>query len=677
MTPRSAGWRGPILRDFSKASAEAGRLTVVSDPDGLLMEPGVVEYLAEEGFQLLALDDAVAFRFAFESQFRQQWDRGETGHLVVVVRGDRNALNRVPHDILNEARAAGRVFSFGLVDIFPGLEPNAVGEIDRQYFDVLFEAVEKAGHGSLGSNATRDFILRNVFEVAPELIRKPADLLRVLLRRHYRMEEVPEDLDRRMIEVLSQDPDWAAWPLERIVPRRDAFLNFLAERWPHFLMAQGLPVVPGREPVNPGLPGPVLLPFEHDDVRVYLHRYFAEGLLEPTPAVRLVEGEPWFAIGIAGTAAASPASRYSDLLEKLSETVPSSENATPLEWQEYSLRWGTWVRLRWKVFPPGSSREEHDRADELASRVQAAFSTWLVRRYGSLPTLPYLPRPVLGHHVPHYLAHHLGEPGSERIALLVIDGMAIDQWRILEESLDGFHTEEFAIFSWIPTLTQIGRQAIFSGRIPLEFATSIEGTHREAQHWSNFWQDHNLRESQVRYVKPQGRNQSFAPLSEMILDAASIASVKVLGAVISLIDQNMHQVGLGTPGLHALVEAWSRAGELSRLVGELVKRGYTVFITADHGNVFGRGFGKPNVGETAQQRGERAHIFRNRSFRDQTAARFPQAVEWPQVGLPKDYFALLAPFGSCFLPEGKESVSHGGISLEEVVVPFVRISEAP
>jgi hypothetical protein len=72
--------------------------------------------------------------------------------------------------------------------------------------------------------------------------------------------------------------------------------------------------------------------------------------------------------------------------------------------------------------------------------------------------------------VPHYLAHHLGQPGTERVALLVIDGMAIDQWRILRDTLDGFHVDEHAIFSWIPTLTQIGRQAIFSGRVPLEFA---------------------------------------------------------------------------------------------------------------------------------------------------------------------------------------------------------------
>jgi hypothetical protein len=164
----------------------------------------------------------------------------------------------------------------------------------------------------------------------------------------------------------------------------------------------------------------------------------------------------------------------------------------------------------------GTASSEAD-AVAFVERVQAAFSTWLLRRFGPMSTLPYLPRPVLGHHVPHYLAHHLGQPGTERVALLVIDGMAIDQWRILRDTLDGFHVDEHAIFSWIPTLTQIGRQAIFSGRIPLEFATSIEGTHREPQHWSNFWQDRGLPERAIRYLKPQGKKESFEPLAADIL----------------------------------------------------------------------------------------------------------------------------------------------------------------
>lgn len=675
MTQRGDGWRGPILQHFSEASAKAGRLTVVSDPDELLTEPGVVERLAARGFELITFGDPVAFRYAYESRFRQYWDRGEATHLVVVIRTDHGDLKHIPHDLLEEARESGRVLSFGLVHLFPSLAPNVVAELTPQHFDALAQALEHATPGNLGTNASRDFVLRHVFEIAPELIKQPADLLRVLLRRHYRSQVFPESLDARFIEILVQSAMWRSWPLERIVPDRAAFLSFLGERWPHFLLAKGLEAVPGREPARPNIPGPMDLPFDHDDVRVYMDNLFVEGLLEPTAAVHSIEDDRWFAVGVVGSPASSSEGRFFHLLDELSRTIPNTEDATHQEWQEFSLRWATWVQLRWQTFQDRDSQSEVD-AVSFVERVQMGFTTWILRRFGPMSTLPYLPRPVLGHHVPHYLAHQLGQADTERVALLVIDGMAIDQWHILRDSFDGHHIDEHAIFSWIPTLTQVSRQAIFSGRIPLEFATSIEGTHRESLHWSNFWLDRGLPERAIRYVMPQGKKESFEQLSAEILGAADDGDVRVIGGVIGLIDQSMHQVSLGTPGLHGLVEVWCRTKQLAGLVDALLQRDFAVFITADHGNAFGRGIGKPDVGVTAQQRGERAHIFRNKDFRDSTAPLFPNAIEWPPIGLPQDYFPLLAPYGTCFMPEGKEAVSHGGVALEEVMVPFVRITEA-
>lgn len=668
------GWRAPILEHFSEASAAAGRLTVVGDPDELLTEPGVVERLAERGFELITFGDPVAFRYAYESRFRQHWDRGEPTHLVVVIRTERDDLQSIPHDLLEEARASGRVLSFSLVELFPTLAPNVIAEVDQVHFDTLALAVSKAAPGNLGANATRDFVLRHVFGIAPELITKPSDLLGALLRRHYKSQVFPASIDARFIEVLMQNKAWLSWPLERIVAGKESFFTFLEERWPHFLISEGHDVVFGREPHMPTISGPLELPFDHDDIRVYMDNLFAEGVLQPTASVRSNDDEHWSEVGIAGSPASSAEARFLHLLGELRETIPSAGEASFLEWQDFALRWGTWVRLRWQTMQKRDEQSERG-AVAFAARVQEAFSSWLFRRYGPMASLPYLPRPVLGHHVPHFLAHQLRQPGPKRVALLVIDGMAIDQWRILKDTFDGFKVEEQAIFSWIPTLTQIGRQAIFSGRVPREFATSIEGTHREPHLWSNFWQDEGLSPKAVRYVKPQGKKESFESLSKEILSAADDRAVSVIGAVIGLIDQNMHQIALGTAGLHGLVQVWADTKQLPQLVGSLLERDVAVFITADHGNVFGRGFGKPDVGVTAQQRGERAHIFRTKEFRDKTAALYPDAFEWPSIGLPEDYFPLIAPYGSCFMPEGKEAVSHGGIALEEVMVPFIRISE--
>lgn len=675
MTQRRDGWRGPILQHFSEASAKAGRLTVVSDPDELLTEPGVVERLAARGFELMTFGDPVAFRYAYESRFRQHWDRGEPTHLVVVIRTHHGDLRHIPHDLLEEARESGRVLSFGLGEIFPLLAPNVVAEVDRQHFDALATAIETTRPGRLGENATREFVLRHVFEIAPELIKQPADLLRVLIRRHFRTIELPAALDAYLVKLLEGNPLWRPWPVDRIVRGRQAFFTFLEERWPHFLVAEGLVQAPGRDLPIPTISGPIDLPFGHDDVRVYMDNLFVEGLLAPTSVVLPIQDQRWFAVGIAGAPAASPESRFRQLSTELDQSVPSPDDASHEDWQRFSKRWATWVRLRWQTIADRSEDTEAQ-SEELAARMQRSFSTWLLHRFGSMSSLSYVPRPLLGHHVPHYLAHLRRQGGCDRLALLVLDGMAIDQWRILETSVEDVEIEEDVIFSWIPTLTQIGRQAVFSGRLPYEFASSIEGTHRELTHWTNFWQDEGLPESAIAYLKPQGKKESFEPLADDILDAADDARVRVIGAVIGVIDQNMHQIGLGTAGLHGLVDVWARTKQLSQLVGGLLEREFAVFITADHGNVFGRGFGKPDVGATAQQRGERAHIFRNREFRDRTAPDYPDAIEWPSIGLPEDYFPLLAPHRCCFIPEGKEAVSHGGIALEEVMVPFVRLRAA-
>ena len=50
-----------------------------------------------------------------------------------------------------------------------------------------------------------------------------------------------------------------------------------------------------------------------------------------------------------------------------------------------------------------------------------------------------------------------------------------------------------------------------------------------------------------------------------------------------------------------------------------------------------------------------------------------RAMEWSALGLPEDYLPLLAPGRSAFVRHGERIVGHGGISLEEVVVPLVQI----
>ena len=198
-------WRDQILKEFTP---QVARLTLVADPDGLLLEEGVLHGIREKGFEMIPFEDHVAFRYAYESKFRSRWDHGEHTDLVVVLRSPSSDLDSLPYDLLQ----AGRRLSFNHGDLFPNLSYPVIAALDRGDLDALFRAQLQHTPGNLGDNTTKEFALRHVFGIAPELIKQPSDLLRVLLRRHYRGQRIPAILDQRFIQVLRQNGLFEEWP---------------------------------------------------------------------------------------------------------------------------------------------------------------------------------------------------------------------------------------------------------------------------------------------------------------------------------------------------------------------------------------------------------------------------------------------------------------------------------
>src|SRR3989304_2525009 len=86
-------WRDYILREFTP---QVARLTIVADPDGLLVEEGILQGIRERGFELIQFDDHVAFRFAYESKFRSRWDGGKQTAFVFFLGEESITLNLLP-----------------------------------------------------------------------------------------------------------------------------------------------------------------------------------------------------------------------------------------------------------------------------------------------------------------------------------------------------------------------------------------------------------------------------------------------------------------------------------------------------------------------------------------------------------------------------------------------------
>jgi len=67
-----SNWRDYILQHFRQP---IHRLTLVADPDGLMLEEELLVAVRQNGFDLLPFEDPIAFRYAYESGHRQ---RGST-----------------------------------------------------------------------------------------------------------------------------------------------------------------------------------------------------------------------------------------------------------------------------------------------------------------------------------------------------------------------------------------------------------------------------------------------------------------------------------------------------------------------------------------------------------------------------------------------------------------------
>ena len=135
----------------------------------------------------------------------------------------------------------------------------------------------------------------------------------------------------------------------------------------------------------------------------------------------------------------------------------------------------------------------------------------------------------------------------------------------------------------------------------------------------------------------------------------------------------MHGMELGTAGMHNQVRQWANQQFMAGLLDVLFDHDFDVLLTSDHGNIEAEGCGRPSEGAIADLRGERARVYPDQVLRSRVKEQFPDAIEWPTLGLPEDYLALLAPGRSAFVREGERIVGHGGISLEEIVVPMVQI----
>lgn len=657
----STSWRDAILSEFIP---NVSKLTIVADPDDLLTEEKLLLELKNRGFDLIDLNDPVEFRYAYESRYRTLWDQGKQTEQAVILRSHSQEFATLPYDLLK----AGRNLAFNLGDIFSNLSYSVIEKLDRSHLDKLFDAKKNYSPKALGDNATKDFILLHVFEIAADRINNDVELLRILLRLHYKKIIIPSIFCVRLVQLLKDNNHFHDWPIDIIVSDDKAFFSFLQERWPVFLdrLSHGNQIIRETPDYNLKYAGPNVLPFNHEDIRVYIDNLFVEGKLTPVRKSDIdIEDHSWIKSGIFETRNIDDKIRINGLLKIIENTIPTIESRYT-EWLDFAMKWAKLSSL----IHTTDQEVELERFRRIGSALNTNFTNWLNNHYTSLINLPPTNTAML-HHVPRCMARELEYGTNIKLALVVVDGLSLDQWvtikQVLHQQNPNIIMRESATFAWIPTLTSVSRQAVFSGKSPIYYPMSIDTTNKEINLWRQFWEDIGLSRLEISYQRSLGDGN----VSEVLDETLALDQTKVIGLVVDKVDKIMHGMQLGADGMHNQIKQWCQGGFLGSLIGYLLDNDYQVWLTSDHGNIECQGKGRPSEGAIAETRSERVRVYPTPELRDFVVKTLSFGIKWNPVGLPPHYFPLVAEGNNAFVKEGEIIVGHGGISIEEVIVPLV------
>lgn len=356
-----------------------------------------------------------------------------------------------------------------------------------------------------------------------------------------------------------------------------------------------------------------------------------------------------------GTSPPSAADHAAALLK----SPPTADVPTTAEeWLETAAWWG---EVRSALARGGVSGPLAAGATAVWTSMDAAFSTWIRARYGLLFSVA-ADYPLTLDRVAAFLAKRLRQTGNKQL-LVVMDGMGWAQWAEIRRGANLTVAESTGCFAMIPTVTSVSRQAIFAGAPPWAFPHSLLSTSQEARHWRRFWHGEGLPASDVAFYHTAGATAADVP---------ALGQEQVAAVVVMAVDDLVHSAHvLGDEGVALSLAQWLAHEMLRQLVAQAAALGYDIWLTADHGNLEMEPGGRVSEGSPlSESTSTRVRLYESAILRKTANA---AGIAWDPPSLPPGHYPLFAPGKLGYFDRGRQ-VSHGGLSLDEVIVPLVRVT---
>lgn len=287
------------------------------------------------------------------------------------------------------------------------------------------------------------------------------------------------------------------------------------------------------------------------------------------------------------------------------------------------------------------------------SEINYRFRDYIFGAYKKLSTCMDAESPVLVSRAMEYMHDH-----SERFVIVVMDGMAEFDWNILSSSFEGIHYEATAAFAMIPTVTSVSRQCLLSNKYPSQLI-SLWSQSKEKQEFVECARSMGFSDKQISYQR--GYDADFGSL------------IRCGAVIINDIDDMVHGQKQGRIGMYNDVGVMAKQRKLVNMTRRFLSAGFDVYITADHGNTPRRGMGKlMTSGVETETKSRCMLVLKDFADKEGTKEKYG-LLEFPKTYLPKEYDYLICDVGDSFDAKGEEVMSHGGISIDECIVPFIKI----
>ena len=305
--------------------------------------------------------------------------------------------------------------------------------------------------------------------------------------------------------------------------------------------------------------------------------------------------------------------------------------------------------------------------------------------------------PLMSHEIFRKRVFPLLDRG-EKVCMMVIDNFRLDQWRVVQPLLsEYFNASEELYTTILPTSTQYARNAIFAGLMPYDIAGMYP------QYWVEEDEDEGLNVHEEELIRTQlerfRRKESFqytklndSPAGEKFLQRLNATrDLPLQVVVINFIDMLSHarteskmirELASNDAAYRSITESWFRHSSALDIFRRLSELGYKVIVTTDHGTIRVDNPIKV-IGDRNTNTNLRYKCGKNLSYNTKQVfeIRNPRKFGLPTPNISSAYiFAMNEDFFSYpnnynyYVQYYTGTFQHGGISLQEMLVPLVTMT---